>query len=374
MKSLQIACTLLLAVSIGLSSCSSKKLSISGTIAGIDSGTVYIEQVFLNQAILIDSCQINSSHQFELNTSLTEKSICRITYGNQFEWEVILDNQSYNIQLTTDSVPIAIVDASSENELLLDFNKSLGALYLDLANLSNAYKLALFAGKDAKQEQEDLKEKVAETHQTILDFIATCPSPFVQLYALNFLPIEDFFPHYLSQLQILKEKLPTSTYTTDFEEHVKTYQEHVATNTPPVTIGNTAPNITLFSAKDKVLSLHDLKGKVVLLDFWASWCRPCRLQNPAIVKLYDQYADKGFEIYSVSLDQSKEKWLQAITEDNLHWPSHVWDEQKVASKQYEVHAIPTTLLIDRNGIVIGKNLHGKPLEKEIQKALRQQDA
>jgi len=121
-----------------------------------------------------------------------------------------------------------------------------------------------------------------------------------------------------------------------------------------------------------LIALSSLKGKVVLLDFWASWCRPCRAENPNVVKLYNKYKDRGFTVYSVSLDQNKDKWIAAITKDQLTWSNHVseltgWKSS--AGNKYGVSSIPKTFLIDANGKIIAYDLRGNDLEKKLSEIL-----
>ena len=111
-----------------------------------------------------------------------------------------------------------------------------------------------------------------------------------------------------------------------------------------------------------------MRGKVVLIDFWASWCGPCRRENPNVVKLYEKYKDKGFEIFSISLDKDKTAWIKAIKDDNLKWTNHVSDLKywsSEAAKLYGVSSIPSTVLIDKEGRVIAKNLRGRDLELKM---------
>jgi thiol-disulfide isomerase/thioredoxin len=119
----------------------------------------------------------------------------------------------------------------------------------------------------------------------------------------------------------------------------------------------------------KKMKLSDLQGQVVLLDFWASWCGPCRAENPNVVKNYQKYKDAGFTVMSVSLDSNKDKWLAAIAADQLSWPNHVSDlggwKSKVA-QQYGVNSIPFTILLDKEGRVIATNLRGAALEQTLQ--------
>lgn len=140
---------------------------------------------------------------------------------------------------------------------------------------------------------------------------------------------------------------------------------------PAVAIGEAAPEISLPTPTGETLQLSDLKGKIVLIDFWASWCRPCRMENPAVVKAYHKYKDKGFDILSVSLDRNKDHWLAAIAKDGLEW-HHVSDLkfwQSEAAKTYGVHSIPYTVLIDTEGKVIAQRLRGKSLDQKLAELL-----
>jgi thiol-disulfide isomerase/thioredoxin len=141
-------------------------------------------------------------------------------------------------------------------------------------------------------------------------------------------------------------------------------------------IGNKAPEIIQMSPDGKELKLSELKGSVVLIDFWASWCGPCRRENPNVVSAYEQFKDKqfsngkGFKIFNVSLDKDKNAWINAIQQDKLSWPHHVSDLQfwnNAAAVKYGVRSIPTNYLIDGNGVIIAKNLRGANLLLELER-------
>jgi len=135
-------------------------------------------------------------------------------------------------------------------------------------------------------------------------------------------------------------------------------------------VGGPAPEIAYPDTEGNIRKLSDLKGKVVMIDFWASWCGPCRKQNPHVVSLYNKYKDKGFEIFSVSLDRAKEPWLQAIKADGLAWPNHVselkfWQSSVVQT--YGVKSIPRVVLVDREGNIIKSNVSPQELDAQLQR-------
>lgn len=132
--------------------------------------------------------------------------------------------------------------------------------------------------------------------------------------------------------------------------------------------GNPAKDIALPNPEGDTLRLSDLKGKVVLLDFWASWCGPCRRENPNVVNMYNKYKDEGFTVFSVSLDSNAERWKAAIEQDGLIWPYHVSDLKKwgsSAAATYFVKSIPFTVLIDKEGKIVGTNIRGVNLQNQL---------
>ena len=143
-----------------------------------------------------------------------------------------------------------------------------------------------------------------------------------------------------------------------------------------INIGNKAPELIGKSVDGKTIKLSDTKGELVLLDFWAAWCGPCRRENPNVVHAYNQYKDKnftngkGFTVFSVSLDRTADAWKKAIADDKLTWPYHISDLKGWYSKHaavYGVRSIPTNFLLDENGVIVAKNLRGPSLDAALEK-------
>lgn len=161
--------------------------------------------------------------------------------------------------------------------------------------------------------------------------------------------------------------------TTEPQETVK------PTGNVGLNIGDTAPELAFNSPDGKEIKLSSMRGNIVLIDFWASWCGPCRRENPNVVAAYDKYSSakfkdaKGFEVLGVSLDKNQASWVKAIEADNLHWPNHIsdlggWGSQPAAI--YNVRSIPASYLVDANGVIIAKNLRGQALHLELDKLVK----
>lgn len=213
-----------------------------------------------------------------------------------------------------------------------------------------------------QQYQNQYNNESAKNNKALQDILLENKDDIAVLMFLDNFPREKYMDLHSQVVKALHAKYP---------EH-QLVKERYAVETSPATatsIGAIAPDLAFPDPSGQIRKLSDLRGKVVLLDFWASWCRPCRGENPHVVAMYHKYHDKGFEVFSVSLDRDKANWEKAIMADGLIWPNHVSDLKywsSEAARIYGVSSIPCTFLLDQNGRIIAKNLRGESLAKALE--------
>jgi thiol-disulfide isomerase/thioredoxin len=228
-------------------------------------------------------------------------------------------------------------------------------------------------------DQSVLTKMVMDNKQPMDDYIIKTikkdPSnPANMLLMTNLMPMMGYENYDVAQLEVLQsvhkafeEKYPEHPMTKNIGAQVAQietgYNEHVEFSKNKV-----APEIALPNPDGKIIKLSDLRGKYVLIDFWASWCAPCRKENPNVVRLYNKYKDENFTIYSISLDKDKKRWEMAIKADGLIWDNHVSDLkywQSEVVQKYKIQGIPHTVLINPEGEIIGTKLRGASLERKL---------
>ncbi len=220
--------------------------------------------------------------------------------------------------------------------------------------------------KRIAQIEQDYQAAEADVVTKVKAMLPEMGTSLVSLFALNFINIDSDFATYEELASRFEKENPNSPHAKSLIGRVKRIKG--------VMVGASAPEIALTDTSGTVVPLSSLRGKYVLIDFWASWCGPCRNENPNVVRMYNKYKDKGFSIYSVSLDRpgDREKWVRAIRNDNLTW-THVSDLkfwQSQAAQEYGVQAIPATFLLDKDGKIIAKNLRGEALEQKLAEVLK----
>ncbi len=325
-------------------------------------GSVVLEKIGQNEIVPVDTLMISSDSTFRYGLKNTKPGFYRINFYNRQYVNLILNHESVKVTADGDR-PDGFVEVkgSVDNDYFYAVNDIMKEMQRKINEMNSDYLKARADGNEEKmqaiEEQyravekentEKLKQKIQEMGHSIAAF-----------YAVNFLDAEKELAFLSDLAEKFKKEMPDSEYTQQFVAQVEDLRK--------LAIGMEAPDIALPNPEGDTIRLSSLRGKYVMIDFWAAWCKPCRVENPNVVKLYQKYKDKGFEIYGVSLDRTKQAWVDAIDEDNLGW-KHVSDLQyfnSEAAMLYNINAIPATVLLDKNGVIIDKNLRGQALAQKL---------
>lgn len=339
-----------------------KKIKISLEFTGGSGKKVVIQELGTSKSTPIDSVNLDENGKGSLNLQVDEPHFYRLLASQDNFLVVILSNQDKQVTIKGkyDALaPSYTITGSAESELLRSTSAMLQKNYMKADSMQKVYSEYKNKGDEtaASAVEADYLKMSSEENTTLKALIDKSPSSFVALAMLERLDKDKDLAYIEKVASAFSKKYPLSDYT-------KSLQSMVA-DSKLLNKGSVPPDIKLNSPEGKEIALSSLKGKVVLLDFWASWCRPCRMENPNVVNIYNKFNDKGFTVYSVSLDKTKEAWVEAIQKDGLVWPNHVsdlgfWSSSVV--KLYKIEGIPMTFVLDREGKIVAKNLRGKELE------------
>ncbi|MGF1583695.1 MAG: thioredoxin-like domain-containing protein [Bacteroidales bacterium] len=379
-----------LVLSFGLLSCSSESdstYSITGKLDNSSGKKLVLYEMGTYDMIPLDSTLIGDDGQFSFNGELEQVRFMTLheTPLNYLTL-IVFPGEEIKISANLENLQqTAAVNGSEESALAIELNKKMHNTIMKLDSLSNSYRDSLNnPATDIEMLRETTREHFEEIseqqRQFTIDFINRNPGSLASLMALyqqvdprNFvLRQQEDFRYYALVDSILINKYPDLEYTMTLNENVKEMKSQIALRNERENIlgsGAIAPEISLPDPDGDTIHLTSLRGNYVLLDFWAAWCGPCREENPYLVNVYNKYSDKGFEIYQVSLDRTREAWIKGITEDNLQSWSHVSDLQfwsSVVVPLYRIEGIPANYLLDPDGRIIARNLRGAELGSALE--------
>ncbi len=357
--------------SLSKSELASGNVIIKGTIEGTPARSVYLQELTKTQFVPIDSVKVDEKGNFSFSlASFTEPTICFLSIDAPRPPGIPIvlgQNTKLSLAMKNSGWISYLVTGDKMNQQMSELYKIYLGHDMNLQDFNREISMI-----DPSTVNDSLRNSVSNRFQAmqkartddLAKFVNTSEGSPASYYAVTFLFEQPNFSLMQVAYDKMKTSLPASKYTLD----LKTSIESIA----PLEIGGLAPDIALKGLDGKEIKLSSLRGKVVMIDFWASWCGPCRKENPAVVQLYNKYKSKGFEIYGVSLDDNADKWKGAIQKDGLTW-KHVSDLQgwqSSAAKTYQISSIPSTVLLDKNGRIVAKGLRGEALELKVGEMLK----
>lgn len=355
--------------------------------------TAVIQRLEPDAVVPIDTVALNAgqgSYQLQLDTNF----FYMVTFDQKIRVPLYLkQGESARLEISSDGENFSYqVKGSAESERIQEINDRVDAGRAIIDSLSREMQ----NGENLREKQDfyqsEFERTVNETRSDLLAMIDADPGRFSNLFIwpqtlgrFQVVPANEYIEYYEKVAQALLENHPGHEHAVFFDEQVERIKQQMARQkrleeaSKNIATGKLAPDIALPNPDGDTLRLSDLRGQVVLVDFWASWCRPCRQENPYLVETYEMYGDKGFTIFSVSLDDAQQgggqmAWTRAIASDKLSWPYHVSDLKgwnSVVIDQYGFQSIPFTVLVDREGMILGTNLRGPALREKLGKVFGQ---
>ncbi len=365
MKSILLS---LLTVVFTLASCQSKKpdggFSLKGKINGADGKTYVLAKVKDRQLAGIDTATVENG-VVEFSGILDyPQQLYIVELGQQRPVMMFFgENSDMSFEGNVDSLAVVEVEGSEANKVFNDYNKKMEKYNEQNKKLMQKYQQAQMT-KDQKAIEEvyaEYDDMMAKKKEDAKEIIKANPKSPVSLYLVQ----SDFMMGGFDELNEVFSTLDTSLVEVPGYKEIKDYLDIMS----KVQEGKVAPDFTVPTIDGKEITLSSLRGKYVLLDFWASWCKPCVGEIPFMQKAYKDFKSKGFEILSVSVDRDAAAWKKAVQDHGMTWlQGH--DTKDISHSLYGVMSIPTTFLLDKDGVIIAKNLRGEALEAKLKEVIK----
>lgn len=349
---------------------------ISGTIDGAEGSRVYFQKMKGKSFKKVDSSKIGEDGSFSMKNPAGKKDLYFVGLDRSSRMVVITDS-SENLSFEVDSVDLGKrvdkVEGSEDTRLLYEYYGDLQPLRKRMDSLQELFR----SGERTQQVNQAMKDARSEVQKMTEEFVKANPNSPAIIPALSSINAKKNIDLLKRSYQNLKKNLGHSPFLAHLGKKVKQVQAKERQQKKRkkiqkkrkerLKVGKEAPDLALKTPEGNVKKLSDLKGKVVLIDFWASWCKPCIKELPKLKEVYKKYKDQGFEIYGVSLDKKKRSWTGAIEKHNMNWV-HVSDLKfwnSAAAQKYKVKSIPFTVLVDREGKILARGLRAHELGEKL---------
>ncbi len=338
---------------------------VEGSVENKVEGELVTLEKYDSQSItVVDTIEVAEDGTFEFRIVQERPSFYRLNFYKRQYVNLIVNGDEEEITLKVDGndpQDVPEITGSKDTDYFANLVEVVGFQNQQLQEINQQAIQARMSGETETVQElsQEYYDKYSYYQQEKKEMIWKMVPSLAAYYALPALDQEQFFSFYDSVSQEFQKVRPDHPTTLELANRVNSVRS--------LAVGSAAPEISLPNPSGEVITLSSLKGNYVLIDFWAAWCRPCRAENPNVVRLYKEYQDKNFEILGVSLDRTKEAWVKAIEQDGLIW-KHVSDLQyfnSAAAETYQINAIPATYLIDPEGRIIAKNLRGPSLEAKL---------
>ena len=354
-------------IAVSLSACdTTPKYNINGTITGGEANNVYLLQ---RQGRTIDTLAKApvAEGKFKLTGSVAGLTPAFIVVEGQRGGDLIfVENADFTANLNLENPTASKIEGTATQGIANQYTAISNEMGKMAKELNQSYRTAYQEKDEAKmKELQEQYENLMKDYEAKEDAINKANADsYVAAYILA-------GKLYEYDYEKLVEKFNTLGENAKATEPGKTIADRIQ-KLSAVAVGQVAPDFTLNTPDGKPLSMHSIKGKVKVIDFWASWCPPCRRENPNVVKAFNEYKDKNFTIVGISLDKDKSKWMKAIADDNLAW-THLsdlkyWDSEIPAL--YGVRGIPANVLLDPDGVIVAKNITGEDLHKKLKEVIK----
>lgn len=346
--------------------CHATGFELKGTLKNANKVELYFDQLLPTQVTNLDKVVTDENGNFEFHTEIQTEGFYRIRISDK-NYSVILIKPTDKLSATGDAQNLSQsvkIEGSKESIEFMELNSYLQKTFVFQDSLQKVYYGYSQQGHPrldsiAQSLDLELQKSMYFKKQYIVRILESKPGSLLALAATEQLNPETDVQYFMNILPHLEKSYPNSEYVKTFKLKVNELSR--------LAIGTPAPEISITDPDGNPIRLSDFKGKIVLVDFWASWCGPCRRENPNVVNMYKRFHDKGFEIFSVSLDKDKNNWLAAIKTDGLIWKhgSELAYWQSSFCKTYNITGIPMTFLIDKDGKILAKGLRGPDLENKL---------